>query len=98
MLYHNINYEIYHYSLSHEGCQGMGTTLIAVLIDDNHCLIGHVGDSRVYHFTEETVRLNYTRPFYVNILVENGEISEEEAQNHPTKKFYFKSTRNGTYH
>ncbi len=28
---------------------------------------------------------------YVNVLVENGEISEEEAQNHPQKNFILKA-------
>ena len=84
-------YEIYQYSLSHEGCQGMGTTLIAVLIDNMSCLISHVGDSRVYHFTDETVTLITRDHSYVNVLVESGEISEEEAQNHPQKNFILKA-------
>ena len=87
----HINHEIYQYSLSHEGCQGMGTTLIAVLIDNMSCLISHVGDSRVYHFTDETVTLITRDHSYVNALVESGEISEEEAQNHPQKNFILKA-------
>lgn len=87
----HINYEIYHYSLSHEGCQGMGTTLIAVLLDEQHGLISHVGDSRVYQFTDDTVQLITRDHSYVNILLENGEISEEEAQNHPKKNFILKA-------
>lgn len=87
----NINEKIYNHSLSHEGCQGMGTTLIAVLIDGNQCLISHIGDSRVYYFTSETRFLITRDHSYVNILVENGEISEEEAQNHPQKNFIVKA-------
>lgn len=52
-----INGQIYDHSLRNEECSGMGTTLIAVLIDKNHCLIGHIGDSRVYHFTSKSVDL-----------------------------------------
>lgn len=87
----HINYEIYRYSLSNEGCQGMGTTLIAVIIDGLDCVISHVGDSRVYHFTNEEVTLITRDHSYVNILVENGEISEEEAQHHPKKNFILKA-------
>lgn len=87
----HINQQIYNYSLSHEGCKGMGTTLIAVLIDGAHCIISHVGDSRVYHFTNESVELITRDHSYVNILLENGEISEEEAQNHPQKNFILKA-------
>lgn len=87
----HLNYEIYQYSLSHEGCQGMGTTLIAVLFDEQHACISHVGDSRVYHFTARNVELVTRDHSYVNILVENGEISEEEAQHHPKKNFILKA-------
>lgn len=86
-----VNEKIYSHSLTHEGCQGMGTTLIAVLIEGNRCLIGHIGDSRVYYFTRENVTLVTRDHSYVNILVEYGEISEEEAANHPQKNFIIKS-------
>ena len=67
----------------------MGTTLIAVLIDEDHCLISHIGDSRVYQFTNNSIKLITRDHSYVNILVENGEISEEEAENHPQEKLSF---------
>ncbi|MDN4494195.1 Stp1/IreP family PP2C-type Ser/Thr phosphatase [Ureibacillus aquaedulcis] len=85
------NGKIYNHSLSHESCKGMGTTLIAMLIDDSDCLIGHIGDSRVYYFTPDSVSLITRDHSYVNILVEYGEISEEEAANHPQKNFIVKS-------
>lgn len=87
----SVNEKIYNHSLSHESCKGMGTTLIAMLIDDNDCLIGHIGDSRVYYFTSDTVSLITRDHSYVNFLVEYGEISEEEAANHPQKNFIVKS-------
>ncbi len=86
-----INDEIYRYSQSHESCQGMGTTLIAALIYGGDCLISHVGDSRVYHFTDEEVTLVTRDHSYVNVLLETGQISEEEAQNHPQKNFILKA-------
>lgn len=86
-----INYEIYRYSLSQEGCQGMGTTLIAVLLNEQHAIISHVGDSRVYQFTQDEVKLITRDHSYVNILLDNGEISEEEAENHPKKNFILKA-------
>ena len=87
----HINQKIYQYSLTHENCQGMGTTMIAALLDENECLISHVGDSRVYHFADEEVKLVTRDHSYVNILLENGEISEEEALNHPQKNFILKA-------
>ena len=86
-----INQSIYQYSLTHENCNGMGTTMIAILLDHHDCLISHVGDSRVYHFTKNEVKLITRDHSYVNILVENGEISEEEAQHHPQRNFILKA-------
>nr|WP_106785152.1 Stp1/IreP family PP2C-type Ser/Thr phosphatase [Lysinibacillus timonensis] len=86
-----INEKIYKYSLKNQECNGMGTTLIAVLIDKEQCLISHIGDSRVYHFTSKKVELITRDHSYVNILVENGEISEEEAENHPQKNVIIKA-------
>lgn len=86
-----INEKIYNHSLSHEGCRGMGTTAITVLIDGDQCLIGHIGDSRVYYFTTENVSLVTRDHSYVNFLIENGEISEDEAENHPQKNIIVKS-------
>lgn len=86
-----MNEKIHKHSLTNEGCQGMGTTLIAVLIEGNQCLIGHIGDSRLYYFTPQNVTLITRDHSYVNILVEYGEISEEEAANHPQKNFIVKS-------
>jgi len=86
-----VNDQIYNYSLSNESCKGMGTTLIAMLIDGNDCIIGHIGDSRVYYFTSNNVSLITRDHSYVNFLVEYGEISQEEAENHPQKNFIVKS-------
>lgn len=86
-----LNENIYHYSLTNEGCNGMGTTLIAVLIDDAQCTIVHIGDSRVYCFTEESYTLITSDHSFVNALLENGQISEEEAKNHPNKNFILKA-------
>lgn len=86
-----LNKTIYDYSLSHEDCKGMGTTFIAVLIEELHCFIAHVGDSRVYYFFEDGAQQITRDHSYVNVLVENGEISEEEALTHPKKNFILKA-------
>ncbi|MGG0665386.1 Stp1/IreP family PP2C-type Ser/Thr phosphatase [Viridibacillus arvi] len=86
-----LNESIYQYSLSHENCHGMGTTLIAVLIDAGECIICHIGDSRVYFSTVTNLQLITRDHSYVNVLVDNGEISEEEAESHPKKNYIIKS-------
>ncbi len=39
---------VYRLSQTHELLRGMGTTLVCVYFHEDHCIIGHVGDSRVY--------------------------------------------------
>lgn len=85
------NYEIYQYSLKNEGCEGMGTTLIACVLDDTQCVIAHVGDSRLYYFAQDKVQLITRDHSYVNALIDKGAISEEEAANHPNKNIIVKA-------
>jgi len=87
----HINEQIYRYSLSHEGCEGMGTTVIAAVLDEKRCSICHVGDSRVYQFTESSYQLITRDHSFVNALLEKGAISEEEAINHPKKNLILKA-------
>ncbi len=82
----SINSEVFNYAGNHPECKGMGTTLIAVLIEDNHCVICHIGDSRVYTFNGKAEQVTRDHS-YVNVLVDNGEISEAEAEEHPKKNW-----------
>ena len=85
------NNEIYQYSLTNEGCKGMGTTLISCVLDGTHCTIAHVGDSRLYYFTDQAAQLITRDHSYVNVLIDKGAISEEEAKNHPNKNVIIKA-------
>jgi protein phosphatase len=86
-----INSEIYKHSLTHEDCHGMGTTLLAALFSKHSQIICHIGDSRAYTYYEgQLIQLTKDHS-YVNVLVENGEITEEEAENHPKKNLIIKS-------
>lgn len=86
-----LNKLIYEYSLENENCNGMGTTLIAAIIAGNQASICHVGDSRAYSVNENEIKQITRDHSYVNILVDNGEISEDEAENHPKKNYIIKS-------
>jgi protein phosphatase len=67
--------------------RGMGCTAEAVYVDGRNVVVGHVGDSRTYHFLERENKLvQLTRDqTFVNRMVELGTITEEEAENHPRK-------------
>jgi protein phosphatase len=86
----NVNREVYEYAGNHPGCKGMGTTLIAALIDNTDCVMCHIGDSRAY-VIDGTVEQLTRDHSYVNVLVDSGEISEEEAEDHPKKNWIVKA-------
>lgn len=87
----DLNRHVYQYAMTHENCTGMGTTLIAAVIVGNEASICHVGDSRAYHIDDETIEMITRDHSYVNVLVDSGEISEEEAETHPKKNYIIKS-------
>lgn len=61
----------------------MGTTVVAVLINEKDGIIGHIGDSRVYKFRSgKMVQLTEDHSL-VNELLKTKQISEEQASVHP---------------
>ncbi|TDC34888.1 protein phosphatase 2C domain-containing protein [Micromonospora sp. KC213] len=67
--------------------QGMGTTLTALLFArTGSCLaLAHVGDSRAYLFREGTLKQITRDDTFVQMLVDQGLISPEEAASHPRR-------------
>jgi protein phosphatase len=63
----------------------MGCTGECVYIDAKNVAVGHVGDSRTYHLRRGRL-LQLTRDqTFVNRMVELGQLTAEEAENHPRK-------------
>jgi protein phosphatase len=61
-------------------CEGMGTTLVAVLFYDNRVSIAHVGDSRLYRLRSnkfEQITMDHS---LLQELVDRGYYSPEEAE------------------
>lgn len=64
---------------------GMGTTLVCVIAFKKRLLIANIGDSRCYLFSDgRLVQLTEDHSL-VNEMVKNGQISKEQARNHPQK-------------
>ncbi len=76
------NVEVYNYALEHPQHTGMGTTLTAVLIDDQIGLVGHVGDSRAYLVRDRVITRLTVDHSWVADRVRQGLLSEEEANKH----------------
>ena len=71
--------------------EGMGTTLEICLIYNNRAFIGHVGDSRIYRIRKEFMRKLTQDHSYVQKLVKDGTITQEEAVHHPQKNMLMKA-------
>ena len=68
-----------------KGKRGMGCTAECVYIDSRNVIAGHVGDSRVYHLHRGRL-IQLTRDqTLVNRLVELGQLTAAEAEDHPRK-------------
>jgi protein phosphatase len=63
---------------------GMGTTLVAALLDGGTATIANVGDSRCYHVDDGIEQVTVDQSF-VQELVDSGEITPEEASTHPQR-------------
>lgn len=81
-----INRSVYDHSMEHLECKGMGTTLIAALLEGNEGILCHIGDSRAYLINGGIEQITRDHS-YVNVLVDSGEISQEEAEEHPKKNW-----------
>jgi len=69
---------------SHPERSGMGTTTTALLLsNDGWWLVGHVGDSRAYLVRDGDVHQITEDHTYVQELVNQGRLSDEEARLHP---------------
>lgn len=69
----------------------MGCTLEAVLLIGRQAVIGHVGDSRVYHLTAGCVHQITKDQTLVGRMVEMGQLSVEEAAVHPYRSAIFQA-------
>jgi len=79
------NEQIYATALSQPELKGMGTTAVVLLIRENECYIAHVGDSRIYLFSDGKLNRLTKDHSYVQTLVDANIIADEDAESHPNK-------------
>jgi len=64
---------------------GMGTTVTALLRTGNKIAVAHIGDSRAYLLRDGTLTQITRDHSFVQSLIDEGRITEEEAQSHPQR-------------
>ncbi len=86
-----VNDLIFSYAADHPESKGMGTTLVMAVITKNYVLIGNIGDSSGFVVKDEKLhKVTYDHTL-VNLLIKAGELSPEEAKDHPKKNVLMKA-------
>ena len=64
---------------------GMGTTVTAIALLQNHWVLAHIGDSRAYLLRNHHLIRATKDHSYVQHLIDTSRITETEAKNHPQR-------------
>ncbi len=79
------NVLLYKYTSEHKESSGMGTTIVLALVTDQFLLFGNIGDSSGYVLRKNKLHKITTDHTLVSLLVKSGELTLEEAKDHPRK-------------
>lgn len=79
------NVEIFKYVSVHPESAGMGTTMVLSILTPTFLLFGNVGDSSGYVIKNKKLHKVTIDHTLVNLLVKSGELTEDEAKEHPRK-------------
>ena len=80
----SVNEALYHLAASKPEYEGMGTTFVAAVVMDDSMYIMNIGDSRLYILEDKLSQITLDHSL-VEELVRNGQLTKEEARNHPQK-------------
>ena len=79
------NMLLYKYTEDNPESVGMGTTIVIALLTKDYLLFGNIGDSSGFVIKDKKLYKITSDHTLVNLLVKSGEITEEEAKDHPRK-------------
>ena len=71
--------------------EGMGTTLTALWFDGEWFNLVHIGDSRAYRMRDGAFEQITVDDTYVQMLVDEGRITAEEAERHPQRSLLLRA-------
>ena len=81
------NFTVYDQARQFEDFAGMGTTLVAALVSGKTAIVVNVGDSRCYHITHSDIFRVTVDHSLVQMMLERGDLTAEEARDYPGKNF-----------
>ena len=79
------NFTVHDQAQQFEEFTGMGTTLVAVLIQGKTATVINVGDSRCYSVKADGVQQLTTDHSLVQMMVQRGELTPEQGKSYPGK-------------
>jgi len=86
-----INKLIFSYADNHPESKGMGSTLVIAVNTKDYILFGNIGDSSGLAMKNKKLhKITYDHTL-VNLLVTAGELTEEEAKDHPKRNVLMKA-------
>ena len=80
-----INTNIIKYAEENPDSMGLGTTVVMALLTKDFLIFGNIGDSSGFVLKNNKLHKITKDHTLVNLLVESGELSAAEAENHPKK-------------
>lgn len=86
-----MNMKILKYAENYPETTGLGTTCVCAILTNDYLIFGNIGDSSGYVMKNGKIYKVTKDHTLVNILVETGELTEEEAKNHPQKNVLMKA-------
>ena len=87
----NANQDILDYTAKYPESSGMGTTSVCAVVKGNEVHLANVGDSRAYVISDDEIRPVTKDHSYVQALVDEGRITQDEAREHPKKNIITKA-------
>jgi protein phosphatase len=85
------NAAIHRHVLDAPDLEGMGTTLTAILFKGTRLGLVHVGDSRAYQLRDGMLTQITKDDTFVQSLIDEGRITEEEAHTHPQRSLLLRA-------
>jgi len=79
------NFTVFDQAQQFEAFSGMGTTLVAALLRGKVATLVNVGDSRAYAINAEGIIQLTQDHSVVQLMVDNGELTPEQAKSYPGK-------------
>lgn len=86
-----VNASILKYGEEHPESMGLGTTVVMALLTKDFLIFINIGDSSGYVLKNKVLHKITKEHTLVNFLVETGELTPEEAINHPKKNVLMKA-------